>query len=382
VSLKAKDSTLLVGGSGGSVRRSDDGGATWSKISATLGGGGAVYVDFDGTTVYAADAPNANVFRSVDGGGWQEIGAASTPAAGVAIELILATDGTLYEADTSVFQDVYRSINPTADVPSPDATFEAMSAPLSDPTGLGAGTNINVMDIVSGSNTITIIDATPTIRQYTDTLSAGVSGPTLVSPADGSMLGRGQTTRFTIEVMPGVTAYAVRWSTDSTLTSGWTNLVIAAPAVQTAAQAALPDGVSIYWRARATAPFLSPWSEIWSFETELATVVVAPVPAYPAGDDVMNVPLNPIFNWSAFKYASGYELQLATDSGMTNLIADMTGDNALGNAFWRLMARCISLTMLTSRMSTAPLPRRQTYRRQTPPGRVWPHRLTTLLVPA
>ena len=328
VSLKVVDSTVLVGGSAGSVRRSDDGGSTWSKVSATFGGGGAVYVDFDGTTVYAADAPNANVYRSVDAGGWQEIGAATSPAAGVAIDLILAEDGTLYEADTTVLQDVYRSISPTAAVPSPNTTWEAMTAPGNATTGTAV--NLTVMDVVGGSNTITIIDATPAIRQYTDTLSAGVSGPSLVSPADGSTLGRGQTTRFTIEAMAGVTAYAVRWSTDPTIGSGWTNMVIAAPSVQTAAQAGLPDGVNVYWRARATAPFLSPWSEIWSFETELATAVVAPVPAYPAGDDVMNIALKPVFNWGAFKYASGYEFQLANDSGMTDLKVDLSGDSALG----------------------------------------------------
>jgi len=45
----------------------------------------------------------------------------------------------------------------------------------------------------------------------------------------------------------------------------------------------------------------------------------------------MNVPIKPVFNWGAFKFASGYEFQLANDSGMTDLVVDLTGSNALGN---------------------------------------------------
>ena len=330
VSLKTRDSTLVVGGSGGTVRRSDDGGSTWAKVSATLGGAAATFVDFDGTTVYAADSGTGNVYRSVDAGGWKEIGAAST--ATDAIELIMASDGTLYVADDADFQDVYRSINPTAAVPTPDATFQSMAAPLRDVAGAGGGTNVNVMDVVSGSNEVAIIDATPTIRMYTDILSAGTAGPNLVSPADGSTLTRAQTTRYTIEAMPGVTLYGHQWATDSTFTSGVTTTVITAPSVQTAG-IAVTEGATVYWRVRATAPFNSPFSEVWTVETQITTAVQAPAPTYPGGlaGSTVNVPIDLVFNWGAFKYASGYEFQLANDSGMSDLIADMTGDSALGN---------------------------------------------------
>jgi len=45
----------------------------------------------------------------------------------------------------------------------------------------------------------------------------------------------------------------------------------------------------------------------------------------------VDVDINPVFNWSAIKSATGYELQLARRAGMTDLIADLTGANALGN---------------------------------------------------
>jgi len=322
-SLKVQDSTVLVGGGAGTVRRSDDGGATWGKISTTLTGN--VYVDFDGTTVYAVETGSGNVYRSVDAGGWKEIGAATTATANPgndAIEMILADDGTLYYLEIGG-ADVQRSINPTAAVPTPDVTWQGMTLA---PAVAGAA-----MDVVTGaSNIVCVLTTTPAIRIYTDTLSAGTAGPSLVAPADGSTLTRAQTTRFTIEAMPGVTTYGHQWSTDSTFASATTDTVIAAPAVQTAGLA-ITEGATVYWRVRATAPFNSPWSEVWTVETQITTAVQAPIPAYPAGDDVMDIALKPVFNWGAFKYASGYEFQLANDSGMTDLLVDLSGDSALGN---------------------------------------------------
>jgi len=58
--------------------------------------------------------------------------------------------------------------------------------------------------------------------------------------------------------------------------------------------------------------------------------VDAPAPVYPAGDAVINIPTSPVFNWGAFKYATGYEFQMASDSGMSTLLTDLSGDSALG----------------------------------------------------
>jgi len=319
-SLKVQDSTILVGGGAGTVRRSNDGGATWSKISTTLTVGN-VFVDFDGTTVYAVTTAAGDTFRSVDGGGWKDI---STTDGVNAIEMILADDGTLYYLEIGG-NDVNRSINPTSAVPTPNVTYQSMALA---PAAAGAA-----MDVVTGaSNIVCVLTATPTIRIYTDTLSVGAAGTNLVAPADGSTLTRAQTTRFTIEAMPGVTAYVVQWSTDKTFASGTTSPVIAAPSVQTAGQA-ITEGATVYWRARATAPFNSAWSEVWTVETQITTAVQAPAPTYPGGlaGSTVDVPIDLVFNWGAFKYASGYEFQLANDSGMTDLLADMTGDSALGN---------------------------------------------------
>jgi hypothetical protein len=85
--------------------------------------------------------------------------------------------------------------------------------------------------------------------------------------------------------------------------------------------------------ARATTPFNSPWSDIWTVESQVVTAAQAPVPTYPGGlaGSTTDVPIDMVFNWSSFKFANGYEFQLAMDADMTDFVADMSGANALGN---------------------------------------------------
>jgi hypothetical protein len=341
MSLKAADSTIVVGGTAGTVRRSDDGNASWSKVDGTVTGGGNMYVAFDDDTVYAASNGNAGqIYRSVDGGSWVTLTMPGGQA--LANELILAEDGTLYMGDPSVvgggggvLDAIWRSIAPEADEPSPGTFFEAVA-------GLTAGATHMALDAVSGSsNIIAVLEdaaggafpgaiAPLRLKIYTDTLAKGDDGPGLVSPADGSTLGRGQSGVFTIDPLNKVTAYQVQWATDPDLASRATNLVINAPSVQVA-QANLTEGATIYWRARSTAPLRSPWSETWTLVTQMVTAANSPNPMYPAGDDVMDISVTPIINWTSMKYADGYNLQLAKDSAMSDLLVDFTGADALGN---------------------------------------------------
>ncbi|MAF86183.1 MAG: hypothetical protein CL875_06920 [Dehalococcoidales bacterium] len=325
-SLKLHESTLLAGGGAGTVRLSTDGGATWSLVGGAGLTAGNIFVDFDAasSTYYAVETASGNCYRSVDNAAWIEIGAASTGAN--AIELILADDGSLYYLEIGG-QDVYRTINPTAAVPTPDATWQVMAL-----TPAANGVGLSVIGTGTTSNTVLALTATPAIRIYTDTLPAGSAGPNLVAPADGSVISTALSTRFTIEAMAGVTAYAVWWSTDSTLNSGVTAVAIAAPGVETAVQT-LTEGATVYWMARATTPFNSPWSDIWTVESQVVTAAQAPVPTYPGGlaGSTTDVPIDMVFNWSSFKFANGYEFQLAMDADMTDFVADMSGANALGN---------------------------------------------------
>jgi len=325
-----RDKTILTGNSSGWIYWSNDNGATFEPLppaAASAPLSGSITVAFDAqfgsnNTIYAAsDAANEGIYRFIIGNEteWERID--STLATGGILKKIIASaDGTLYATNFDGDGGMERCLNPTYPL---GPTFEAVTS------GLDSGATLSGLWL--GENRLWAIDTTNLkLMTYIDSLSAGVAGPKLISPANGSTLSTGQATRFTIEAMPGVTAYDVQWSTDITFISEVTNLAIAAPSVQTATQANITEGAIVYWRARATAPSNSAWSEVWTFETQLVTEVIAPVPAYPTGDDAINIPIKPVFNWSSFKYATGYEFQLANDSGMTNLLVDLTGDSALG----------------------------------------------------
>ena len=335
-SLKAMDSTVLVGGGAGTVRRSDDSASTWSKISSTLTAGN-IYVAFDGDTVYATTVVAGTTYRSVDGGGWATIGGNATGSVvgAASMELILAADGTLYKGSSTggaaTADEVYRSIDSTKDEPTPGVYFQVIP-------GLTAFTGAQVpvaLSVAPGStgNVIAIIEDAvgPSLRMYNDTLSIGGLTPTLVSPATGFTLTTGLNVRFKVELMAKVTTIQVLYDWDEDFANG-TAANIVAPAIESASTA-MTEGKTNYWMARATAPIRSGWSEVRTLYTQVTTRVVSPTIVYPGGlaGSTTDIPLNPVFNWSAFKYATGYELQLAKDAGMTDFIAEVTGANALGN---------------------------------------------------
>ncbi|MBA7625955.1 hypothetical protein ES703_33389 [subsurface metagenome] len=348
-SLEVKDSSVLVGGNTGTVRRSDDGGVTYSLVGNAITGGGNMYVAFDGDTVYAAvgdiegETGTGQIYRSVDGGAWTTLTmtASGIDVLGVAKanELILADDGTLYMGDSSAVTPattdaVWRSINPTAAEPTPGTTFEAV-------TGLTDGATTLALDVAAGSSNIlaVLIDTEPdsdadTLKMYTDTLSAGTAGPELVAPADG-YLASGVTgtvnVTFTVKFPTNVTTVTLSIANNPDFSNQNAASTIVAPAVSSVVDILglgfSTEGRTIYWRARATVPFNGAFSDVRSFEMPIITRVQAPIPDYPAGDDVMNVPLTPLLNWSSFKAATGYQLQLSTNSDMSSPMIDET----LGN---------------------------------------------------
>jgi len=357
-SLVAEESTIIAGGNGGTVRRSDDGGATWSKVGATLSGALDVWVAYDSGNdiVYAGDggAATGQMYRSEASGSWvpltmpaltndaydiDDVGVIAATSAGAG--LALAADGTIYAVDPTAYlavanapykDSIWRCIAPTTAEPTPGTTWERVGGWTSTATDNA----MHLTSVSGGSNILVMLGDTDNsgsaevMRMYTDTLSAGIAPPTLDFPADGSALSTTYCV-FGIKAIANVTQYEIRWATDSTLTSRYTQLFIEAPQVQVGGT--VTEGYTIYWKARATEPFLSPWSEVWTCHTALVSEVDAPrllSPGETAGSTV-DVPINPVLNWESWKYASGYEFQLAKDADMTDFIADLSGANALGN---------------------------------------------------
>jgi len=80
---------------------------------------------------------------------------------------------------------------------------------------------------------------------------------------------------------------------------------------------ALEPDTTYYWRVRATEPMLSQWSAKWSFTTSLGSETIAPTLLYPEAG-ASEVPLKPVFQWSAVAGADSYELIVSTEVSLAN----------------------------------------------------------------
>jgi hypothetical protein len=195
------------------------------------------------------------------------------------------------------------------------------------------------MTMVQGSNIIYSINGVAGISTYTDILTTAV--PVIASPGEGDIV---------LAAAAGVTitpiannptgAYQVQWSTRPDYLGAVGN-VLAIPAIINSVNLnvlgnTVPAGATIYIRVQAIAPVFGPWSATVSFETQLtagainAPAILSPV-ANGTGAGGYNADLNPTFSWGNIAGATGYEFQLATDAGMTDIIVDASGPDALGN---------------------------------------------------
>jgi len=350
---------ILVGCTGnGMVSLSTNGNSTYTALAANFAGANAV-VAFDGSyadnnIVYVASLTAGVVERIHVSAVSQKI--AITPVAGAtpnivdalpvaygatgAGDLIVAPDGTLYISDTTIATpDMYRSINPAAGT----ATISGVEWNQVDATA-GAGVILGGMSLVEGSNVIFAIDtATPSIKTYTDILS--VSPVTVTAPEDGVMMNRALI-NTTVQAVDGARNYEVQWHTRPDFVgAGGDTIAIAFPALTsifwadsaTVPATGIPQGVTLYYRARVTTPVLGPWSDTYTVETHLpAAVSTAPGIVGQQGGEGSTaaggwgVGLTPIFQWGAIGNATAYEFKLSSDAAMSDLVIDATGSNALG----------------------------------------------------
>jgi hypothetical protein len=171
---------------------------------------------------------------------------------------------------------------------------------------------------------------------YSDSLTQPVS---LTSPPEGAS-GVGTIINYTIsnvsldwEALKGATSY--QWQLDydtdfSSLPAGFEGNTT----VTSARLPSLEPATTYYWRVRATAPVLSPWSAKWSFTTSLGSDVIAPQLISP-GASASSVQLKPIFQWSTVAGADSYELLVAADVSFAEPIVAKIGDYALSTTAWQ-----------------------------------------------
>jgi hypothetical protein len=95
----------------------------------------------------------------------------------------------------------------------------------------------------------------------------------------------------------------------------------------------LEPAATYYWRIRADKPFLSRWSETWSFNTVLGGSNIVPILSVPEAGAKTTV--KPIFQWSTIAATEKYDLLVAQDAAFNNVVINKTGDNALPGNAWQ-----------------------------------------------
>jgi len=171
---------------------------------------------------------------------------------------------------------------------------------------------------------------------YTVGELALTEAPSLVSPEDGSNVG----TEVTLEwsAVADADGYHVQVSQDSSFSS----LVVDAEVADTSYTATLTEG-TYYWRVRSkSGNYTSTWSDVWSFN-----VIELYPPALLSPEDGEVVGLEPIqvtLDWSDVDRVDEYEVEVATDSGFTNVLLSAmvtvseytTPELDAGTYYWRV----------------------------------------------
>ncbi|MFA5308725.1 MAG: YCF48-related protein [Dehalococcoidales bacterium] len=369
---------VLAGMSNGVAYLSTDG-INWLGIGGPALATGAVNVAFDASyatnsVVYAdsivGSATVARWDNSAPALGWVDLAIIPATFAG---EILVTPDGVLYATDmqpaavdnpvTPLVDEtaggVVRILAPTTGSALLGPTYEQVTSY----DGLALLSTLSTLSYAAGSNILYSIDtATNTILTYTDTLSTAV--PAIVTPAVGDVL-LAPAPSVIITPVTGALNYELRWNTrEDFLGTGAAGVVFVPFPTNGFVLAGVPAGSMIYYQVRVIAPVLGPWSQMYSFQTQL---VDAPTPNSPVivaqvtANGGINAPVKPVFLWQIVTGATGYEFQLAKDYAMTDLVVDATGANALGTDtsyelataldygtpyYWKV--RAISATSFTS----------------------------------
>jgi len=241
-------------------------------------------------------------------------------------QVIVTTDGTLYAANGKADGGMERCFNPTFSL---GPSFETVTRGLSDGATLSG--------LWRCQNRLWSVDTTNIkLMTFSDSLTSPVI---LKSPANAAS-GTGILTNHAINnvsldwnTLKGATSY--KWQLDydtdfSTVPDGFEGNTRAS----TVRLPALEPTTTYYWRVRVTAPVLSMWSAKWSFTTSLDTEAIAIKLESPKAG-ASDVPVKPLFQWSAAAGADAYELLVSRDVHFTSPSITRLGAYALPSTAWQ-----------------------------------------------
>lgn len=149
--------------------------------------------------------------------------------------------------------------------------------------------------------------------------------PTLVSPENNATGVPINPLTFTWTASEEGVTYGLQVSTNLNFPTGSAMKVaktgLTGTSYTTTTSENLVNNTKYYWRMNTTKAGLpSDWSAVRNF----TTVVAAPVLASPL-NNATGVSTSPTLNWSASSGATSYRLQVATDSGFSNIVFDPSG---------------------------------------------------------
>lgn len=331
-----EDGSILIGNTNGWVYWSDDNGISFEPLPADVTSPpltGSITVAFDpdfdsNHTVYAAsNDADKGVCRFIIGTStdWESIDSA-LPDGAMLNKLMLASDGTLYAANSKSDSGMERCLNPTYSL---GPTFETVTRGLSD--------SATLCGLWQSGHRLWSIDTTNNrLITFNDTLTS----PIMVTSPDNLASGTGSLIDHTIrnvsldwETLEGATSYQWQCDHDTDLSSVPSGFEDSTEASSTRLPT-LESATTYYWRVRAKTPVLSPWSDKWSFTTSLDTeAIVLRLETPEAGTS--GVPIKPVFQWTAVVGADAYELMVSTDANFANPSIIKKDDYALSATAWK-----------------------------------------------
>ncbi len=186
-------------------------------------------------------------------------------------------------------------------------------------------------------------------RSFTTSLGSSVIAPSLRSPGAGAK-SVGLRPVFQWSAIAGAESYELLVSIDVF----FVNLIIkrvgadALPATAWQSDISLDYDTTYYWKVRASgSSSYSAWSAVSAFTTRSSTAIeLSPALESPSSSSitpklyspeagVREMPLKPIFQWSAIADADSYELLVSTDASFTNPIIIKIDDYALPATAWQ-----------------------------------------------
>ena len=332
---------MLLGNSNGWIFYSIDYGNSFEPlpsggVSPPLTGNISVVFDRQfgsNNTVYAAsDSPDEGIYSFVIGTStdWQAIDDTLPPGA-MAGGLDVSADGVLYAAN-------FQQVNTGDDKGGIERCLEPVSGSTFETVIYGLDDGATMVGLWLSGNRIWSIDTTNLrLMTFIDSLAQPVS---LESPLNhesdvGTVVnGAIEDIKLDWQTLGGATSYQWQLDDDRSFFSIPEDFEDNTTASSVRLPYLEPD-TTYYWRARAAKPLLSPWSAKWSFTTSLeGDVLAVPVLEIPE-DGAIDIPLQPLFQWSIVTGADGYELIVSSSSDFNNTVINRVDDYALSINVWR-----------------------------------------------